>query len=317
MSKKNRKNDPGELDVFESSRYFSDFHEVSCYNNNVSTLAQKIMRDERQPWRGGRISLDIPNIRHSLNDSQTFIMENPTTTKERNNSNKYKQPSSPGGKLSSFLNSIFNQAISRKKKSKSTTLSLRDEDESPGGRRRRLRSISNFWSTSSSKKIGPKSPIYPSSTSGCRTPPPYAYAQTKSYKDLSCINHQNVSSFNRVEAKKHEISERKHKDYGFLNAKSRLSNGSNAEKYKSISTKFTESRTSCSSCSGQYISEEKKEFKKFSKVEDDDGDSDSSSDLFELPNFDLDFSSSGLPVYETTNVDSIKRGTPTSSAITR
>uniref|UniRef100_A0A803QQ28 Uncharacterized protein n=1 Tax=Cannabis sativa TaxID=3483 RepID=A0A803QQ28_CANSA len=35
--------------------------------------------------------------------------------------------------------------------------------------------------------------------------------------------------------------------------------------------------------------------------------SDSSSDLFELQNYDLGCYSSGLPVYETTNMDTIKR----------
>ncbi|KAG9152147.1 hypothetical protein Leryth_019706 [Lithospermum erythrorhizon] len=209
MSKQSshRKNDSEELDVFEAARYFSDFHEIPGYNNNnnVSTLAQKIMRDERQPWRGGRISLDMPNIRNSLVNSQTFCMENQTTTtKERN---KCKQPSSPGGKLANFLTSLFNQASSRKKKSKSTTQSLRDEDESPGGRRWRRSSISQLWSSSSNKKSGTKSNIYPSSsTSGFRTPPPFAYSQTKSYRDLqSYVDHHQVLSLNRVNDKKQVI----------------------------------------------------------------------------------------------------------------
>ncbi|KAK3184007.1 hypothetical protein Dsin_031293 [Dipteronia sinensis] len=59
---------------------------------------------------------------------------------------KYKQPSSPSGRLASLLNSVFLQSSS-KKKSKSTTQSMKDihEEESPGGGRRKWRSsISHF-----------------------------------------------------------------------------------------------------------------------------------------------------------------------------
>jgi hypothetical protein len=57
----------------------------------------------------------------------------------------------------------------------------------------------------------------------------------------------------------------------------------------------------------QYPSEEK-ECRKFDEV-DDGTESDSSSDLFELQNYDLAGTySNGLPVYETTRMDSIKRG---------
>ncbi|KAM1683997.1 hypothetical protein TB2_034698 [Malus domestica] len=96
---------------------------------------------------------------------------------------KYKQPSSPGGRLASFLNSLFNQSASKKKKSKSSaTQSMKDEEESPGGRRRRS-SISHFRSSSTRDAKS----VYSSSSSGFRTPPPYSHAQTaasKSYKDL-------------------------------------------------------------------------------------------------------------------------------------
>ncbi|KAL9325097.1 hypothetical protein ACSQ67_005742 [Phaseolus vulgaris] len=54
------------------------------------------------------------------------------------------------------------------------------------------------------------------------------------------------------------------------------------------------------------------QIRKFNEV-DDGAESDSSSDLFELQNYDLGYYSSGLPVYETTNMDSIKRGAPISN----
>lgn len=64
----------------------------------------------------------------------------------------------------------------------------------------------------------------------------------------------------------------------------------------------------------KYSADEKEigEIRKFNEV-DDGAESDSSSDLFELQNYDLGYYSSGLPVYETTNMDSIKRGAPISN----
>ncbi|KAF2325471.1 hypothetical protein GH714_029167 [Hevea brasiliensis] len=53
------RNDSDELDVFEASRYFSGYNEVVGYNG--ATYTQKVMReDHRHPWRGGRMSLDVP-----------------------------------------------------------------------------------------------------------------------------------------------------------------------------------------------------------------------------------------------------------------
>ena len=49
--------------------------------------------------------------------------------------------------------------------------------------------------------------------------------------------------------------------------------------------------------------------------EDDGGETDSSSDLFELQIYDLDYYSNGLPVYESTDIDSIKRRNSVSNAV--
>lgn len=49
--------------------------------------------------------------------------------------------------------------------------------------------------------------------------------------------------------------------------------------------------------------------------EDDGGETDSSSDLFELQIYDLDYYSNGLPVYESTNIDTIKRRNSVSSGV--
>ncbi|KAJ0038380.1 hypothetical protein Pint_23471 [Pistacia integerrima] len=252
------RNDSGELDVFEAARYFSGYNEGSGYH--CGTFSQKILKEERQAWRAGRISLDVPMMRESL-------PQNPHGIEKQIKEKKYKQPSSPGGRLASFLNSLFNQSSSKKKKSKSSTQSMKDEEESPGGRRKRRSSISHFRSSSTTDSKS----LYSSSSSGFRTPPPYAHTPTKSYKDLR------------------SYSDHKHK---YKNS------GNHAEKDRI----WVDHR---------YSSEEK-EFKKLNEI-DDGADSDSSSDLFELQNYDLGIYSNGLPVYETTHMDSIRRGAPISN----
>ncbi|XP_019180280.1 PREDICTED: protein BIG GRAIN 1-like E, partial [Ipomoea nil] len=189
MSKKSSlhwRNDSGELDVFEAAKYFADANEISSFAH----------RTRYEPWRGGRKSLDM-----ALSFRKSSLILPPEMEKPRASSNiikenkKHKQPSSPGGRLASFLNSLFNQT---KKKSKSKS-GKDDEDESLGGvRRRRRSSISHFYSIRSSTTnttatanhptMAPNSKLFSSSASGFRTPPPCAYTPTKSYKDY----HQQV-----------------------------------------------------------------------------------------------------------------------------
>ncbi|XVF85780.1 hypothetical protein PTKIN_Ptkin17bG0145000 [Pterospermum kingtungense] len=288
-----RRNDSGELDVFEAARYFSGYNEAAAAaatSYNCVTFTQKIMREDQrlQPWRsgGGRISLDVAVPMRSSNSNhlpqQTHhhhVVEKQVNNKEKI---KYKQPSSPGGRLASFLNSLFNQTGSKKKKSKSTTTQfMKDhhEEESPGGRRKRRSSISHFRSSSTTADT--KS-FYSSSSSGFRTPPPYAHTPTKSHKEFRSYSdhHKQVVSLS---------------------------------KQTKSTTDQQKNRNRADHRSG---SEERDQFRKFSEVVDDDddgADSDSSSDLFELQNYDLGIYSSGLPVYETTHMDSIKRGAPISS----
>ncbi|XWS34217.1 hypothetical protein CRYUN_Cryun21dG0021500 [Craigia yunnanensis] len=299
-----RRNDSGELDVFEAARYFSGYNEAASYN--CATFTQKIMREERQPWRGGRISLDVP-MRNPL-PQQTHVVEKQIKEK------KYKQPNSPGGRLASFLNSLFNQTGSKKKKSKSTTQSKKDEEESPGGRRKRRSSISHFRSSSTADIKS----FYSSSSSGFRTPPPYAHTPTKSYKEFrSYSDHKQVVSLSKNNnigqtkstALQNELLDDKRNttDYSRLDEKFKFNDGY-SEKHKNLGTRNQEKdRNWTDRCPS-----EEKERRKFREV-DDGADSDSSSDLFELQNYDLGIYSSGLPVYETTHMDSIKRGAPISN----
>ncbi|KAE8683014.1 REVERSIBLY GLYCOSYLATED POLYPEPTIDE 3 family protein [Hibiscus syriacus] len=289
-----RRNDSGELDVFEAARYFSGYNDAGSGYYNCATYSQRIMRDERQqqPWRGGRVSLDVP-MRHHPIVQPAHVVEKQIKEK------KHKQPSSPGGKLASFLNSLFNQTGSKKKKSKSTTQSMKDEEESPGGRRKRRISISHFRSSST---VDTKS-IYSSSNSGFRTPPPYVHTPAKSYKDFkSYLDHkQQVASSiskNNTGQKKSTGLQNDTTDYSWLDEKLKLIDDyrekqqtrDQADRYRPV----------------------EKDYRKSGEV-DDGADSDSSSDLFELQNYDLGIYSSGLPVYETTHMDSIKMGAPISN----
>ncbi|KAH7516126.1 protein BIG GRAIN 1-like E [Ziziphus jujuba] len=310
-----RRNDSGELDVFEAARYFSGYNEAAGYNG--STFTQKMMmKEDHRTWRGARISLDVPAMRSVLPHHQQSHQMVEKQIKDK----KYKQPSSPGGRLASFLNSLFSQSASKKKKSKSSTQSMKDhEEESPGGRRKRRSSISHFRSSSTTDSKS----IYSSSSSGFRTPPPYAQTPTKSYKEfrsysdhkqavsLSKCNNNNIGQVRSIGLQNHEVlDDKRERELSWLDEKFKFSNGL-AEKYKNLGSGILSEKDRI--WMEKFPPEENGGFRKFNDI-DDGADSDSSSDLFELQNYDLGLYSNGLPVYETTNMDSIKRGTPISNA---
>ncbi|XP_027362770.1 protein BIG GRAIN 1-like E [Abrus precatorius] len=294
-----RRNDSGELDVFEAARYFSGYNEAVV----GSTFTQKIMREERHGHRA-RISLDMPM--RSLLPQQFHGMEKQMKEK------KHKQPSSPGGRLASFLNSLFSQSASKKKKSKSSTQSMKDEDESPGGRRRRRSSISHFRSSSTTDSKS----IYSSLSSGFRTPP-YVQTPTKSCKEFRTLSdHKHALSMStkhnghvKSTTLQNELlwDDKKKRELTWLDDNYKHSNVV-SEKQRNWGSELLEKDRIWV----DKYSAEDKEIKKFNEV-DDGAESDSSSDLFELQNYDLGYYSSGLPVYETTNMDNIKRGAPISN----
>ncbi|KVI05447.1 protein BIG GRAIN 1-like E [Cynara cardunculus var. scolymus] len=326
------RNGSDELDVFEAARYFSGATEVlsGAHKSVVSGESRNFGNAATQKYCMrpiGRMSLDMPNHRGNSIPLQAMLMDPMMpSSKEK----KSKQPSSPGGKLAHFLNSLFNQTSSKKSKSKST----KDEDESsPGGwRRKRRSSISHFRSGSSSSTTtttttttgsatimsDSKSPFSTSTSSGFRTPPPYhiavphtptktaSYRDPRSYSDLKTPASQITKipineNLNKIETFniKTDFSGRK---MSFGNAF--------VEKVKGFDEKQDERRRH----PHKYVSRDDiKEFKRFIDDEDEGNESDSSSDLFELTNCDLGYYSSGLPVYETTHMDSIKRGAPISN----
>ncbi|PWA69178.1 hypothetical protein CTI12_AA300490 [Artemisia annua] len=303
-----RRNGSDELDVFEAARYFSGANEnvtgthnyingeATIYSNTTQKYCMKPIR---------RMSLDMPKRKENSIPLQAMLIDPMMVNKEK----KSKQPSSPGGKLAHFLNSLFNQTSS--KKSKSKTKPAKDEDESLGWRRKRRSSISHFRSgntnSTTTNSTAPtvtsdsRSLFSSSSSSGFRTPPPYHIAHTPtkstSYKDQRSYSYlkpsptqvtkiPNNGNLNKIENFNIKSD--------FLDKKTGFTNGL-MEKVKIFEDK----------------QEDIKVYKRF--IHEDDGDSDSSSDLFELTNCDLGYCSSGLPVYETTRMNSIKRGAPISS----
>ncbi|XP_077210026.1 protein BIG GRAIN 1-like E [Tasmannia lanceolata] len=294
-----RRNPSGELDVFEASRYFSGA--VESTGSNTRAVSQKSMKEERPMWEGGRKSVDL-----SMKNPLVSELHRPEKhIKEK----KSKQPSSPGGRFASFLNNLFSQTASKKKKSKSSTQSMKDDDESPSGRRKRRSSISHFQGISSTEAKS----MYSSSRSGFRTPPPYSHNSIKVCKDLSS-DQKPVTSLSKCNGQPRSVTfypqnevldEKKQMDLAWLDEKLKFSDGF-LEKNKMLSNGFLEKHKAFLDKNGirqkdriwvDELSSEEKGFRRAEEV-DDGGESDSSSDLFELP------------VYETTHMESIKRGVP-------
>ncbi|CAA0822505.1 Unknown protein [Striga hermonthica] len=277
-----RRNNSGELDVFEAARYFS----IAAHDH---TVPSRMSLDMPMIMRAGP-----PDFHHGTNNAK---IKHP---KSEGKNKAHKQPSSPGGRLASFLNSLFNQTTLKKKKPKPAKEF--DDENGPGGARRKRRSsISHFRVITSSVTAAGDNPtnnnnsysyyrndsIVNSKKSGFRTPPPYVDTPTKSYKTVSMVLAEKNGP------------ERKGEDRGpwIFQEKSRVLEEKNPE---ALDLGFFD-----------WKSKEERENAKFGDV-DDGGESDSSSDLFDLPSHELDYYSSGLPVYESTHMDRIKIGVPIS-----
>ncbi|KAL6577750.1 hypothetical protein OROMI_010078 [Orobanche minor] len=263
-----RRNNSGELDFSDAEKYFSRAgNDQNPAGSNSSGTMQNIQT---------RMSLDMPSIMRN-----TIIPPEFQHALDRNrskSSNKIsKQPSSPGGRLASFLNSLFHQASLKKKKLKPGKDS---EDEiAPGGRRKLRSRISHF-------RI-----LTGSSTSSAR-----AAAGGSSLKKSSYGNTYRSIPSPKSGGSKTACAEEKEGDHEPRNAEAK-SRAVEGRKSKNLYFEFSNRKSS-----------KERDLRKLSDADgDDDGaDSDSSSDLFELPNHELDFYSGGLPVYETTDMDRIK-----------
>ncbi|XP_023546955.1 protein BIG GRAIN 1-like E [Cucurbita pepo subsp. pepo] len=290
-----------ELEVFEAARYFSDYNETSATMNGFGTKFTPKVKKKDKGWIKGRISLDM-QVKNILNLPEHFPQHSYNVEKHVTKEKKYKQPSSPGGRLASFLNSLFSHSSSKKKKSKLFAQSVEDiaEDESRTSKRRI--SISHFRSSNAAatdaKFIYSSSP---GNNSGFRTPPPHVQTPTKSYKELLSF-----SKFTRHVKSAETLEKRASKQ-----KKKNLSNCSSEKDRVWVEKPLGDE-------------EMKKKLKKFEHdiniiddIDDidDGGETDSSSDLFELQIYDLDYYSNGLPVYESTDIDSIKRRNSISNGV--
>lgn len=267
-----RRDDSDELDVFEASKYFSDEPDQVCGFIGAA-LAQMSIEEERSKGEDGRKSVEIP-MREPL-PSQPCKSEKQLAMKEMVKRSS-KQPSSPGGKLASFLNSLFNQASHRKKMPKSGSYSIKGDEDgvNPDGRRKiRRSSISHFGGKGSSQC---SRSLYSSSSasSGFTTSPTISPSPIKVAKDARFLSDQ-------IQAK--HLSRKLRADF----VVSSMDRTGHINGYHEKRGKSTRSLA-------------------FSTDVDDGAESDSSSDLFDLPNYDVGIFSKGLPVYQTTHIRRIK-----------
>ncbi|XP_074336489.1 protein BIG GRAIN 1-like E [Apium graveolens] len=300
-----QRHNSGELDVFEAAGYFSGSNEI---NGTSFTVQPKMMR------ASGRMSLDIP----VMSSKRSSIPAPTHHQKVIKDEKKFKQPNSPGGKLASFLNLLFNQTSSKTKKSKiSSSQSMKDDQDHEIGRRKRRSSMSHFQSvkttSSNCNSSDSKSSSFYSSSSSSEKRPPGTKAPSKISQSHPDKNHDVMIKNNITVHLKSSSSHKKvHNDENTQNSwldeekfRFRPSTETSTEKYRNT---FTNNGVSGDKTNH---SKDSTNFRNFINDEDDGADSDSSSDLFELQNYDLvSCYSSDLPVYETTHIDTIKRGAP-------
>lgn len=307
-----RRNNSGELDVFEAANYFStsntgglDHHSVPSNKLNKDNLTTKSCKEDDQTWtpKSAWMSLDafgrpsklkIPELKqsgHKVHDDQAV--------KEKMSKNK--QPSSPGGKLASFLNSLFNHSTSKKKKKPTQELKPR----------MRRSSISHVDSNSRSRYSSAST-----TATGFRTPPS---VYTTFFDDSKSLQeHKRITP---SMPPKQMVSETRTKSLTGLDHKPKISSVS-LSAFQKIERNLTNGEDEKEKTEFEFTKVDKIfkelefknvdnniekhfEFKNHIKYDEEDGDdqSDTSSDLFELQNYDLGEFPSELPVYETTNVD--------------
>lgn len=304
-----RKNDPGELEVFEAAQYYSG------HNGTGSSS----LSGPSHPLQTRRMSLDEHVKQPSMFLSQGLGKHISNECNSVNNGHKHqqRQPRSPGGKITSFLNSLFNQSNSRKKKKKSNKYSSDGgssmlqasgkEHEDPNQRRWRRTSISHFRSLSSATDSYLKSTTNSISSIYCRAgnnnnKNSSVTTPTKSHKELrSSSDHRQVEVSNKPVA---STDDKMKMGSGLASQKMRLEynfsdneRGSGVEFYR----KFSKDKDDSSS-------------KVCDSVDRAGDESDSSSDLFELQISGEGCSClSDLPVYETTHIERLRLGAPPTS----
>ncbi|WOL17674.1 hypothetical protein Cni_G26467 [Canna indica] len=241
MFKPHRRNDSGELDVFEAALYFS---------GQVNEVGLGLGR----AWRAERRSLDAPIETALFHKPQKLVLVN----QFKDPNKRHKQPSSPGvGKLVNFLSSFFNLTTSKKKsRSVNPTQSCKNVEYMERQTRRRRNSIGHHESVrGTERRCGLGVPL-----GDQRNQVPF------------CLQRE-VWHGSKVTD---EVL---------------IAQGGKACLRYSLSNRWSTRR----------------------EEEEDGGESDSSSDLFELKSCSMGGSilgsSKGIPIYGTTNLEEIKRRT--------
>ncbi|CAM8876619.1 unnamed protein product [Rhodiola kirilowii] len=280
-----KRNNSGELDVFEAANYFSSHDQPSLSTNNKHNKQNFTTNSckDYQAWKpsGARMSLDLPGRSTSKPRVPEATQTGHFVIKEKI-SKSNKQPSSPGGRLASFLTSLFTHTASKKKKKL-----LQEEQRQPRMRRSSISHVDSRSLYSQSK-----------TASGFRTPPPVYKTFFDDSKSLQ--DHKQ-----RVSPTLPKISNgiERSSTNGLIEKEMVLADKKTEFKFKKVENIFKEVDQLKKAADNNIVKDF--EFKKV--LQDDDGDqSDTSSDLFELKNYDVSEFRSGLPVYETTNVDQIK-----------
>ncbi|XP_073130857.1 protein BIG GRAIN 1-like E [Henckelia pumila] len=287
-----RRHDSGELDVFEAARYFSGVHENPDHDYNmIHIFPHKSIREEIQR-PAERMRLDSM-IRSPIPPQSHAIMHQ----KKIKEIKKIKQPSSPGGRLAGFLNSLFSHTSSNKCKSKSIGAITDLEQTAPFHGGRRIGRSSKIYSRNpnDTASAADLKSMHSCSSSGFRTPP-LRFSNVPTKPDDEFVRFFYPKNGGNLKAKSlHDAFyfDKISTDYFALSVEEKLRIKNNYSAVNWIDD------------DDEYPSEEKG-FRKFS---DDGADTDSSSDLFDLPNHDLDHvHGNGLPVYETTLMNNIRRG---------
>ncbi|KAL7091220.1 hypothetical protein ACP275_12G092100 [Erythranthe tilingii] len=227
-----------------------------------------------------RISLEMPKNPYS-NLTAAAAMDDGGDQK-RQEKKKYKQPSSPGGKLAGFLNSLFNQTTSKK----TTNKKLMKKTSMP------------VKSGSSNNDLE---------------------VERKRRSSISHFRITTTSDSSKKSTYANTITATPMKSSPGVSAPSRIINGVDYQKRtisdNNIISYMNNTGFGFSDRSSTIMN------RKFSDDDDDEdgAESDSSSDLFDLPNHDLDFcsaSSGNLPVYGTTHMDRIRISAPISALAT-
>ncbi|XP_019164661.1 PREDICTED: protein BIG GRAIN 1-like E [Ipomoea nil] len=268
--------DSGELEVFEAANYFSeDHHQISCLNN-AFTLSHKLIREScnNQAWRSGRMkSLDMSvAIRHS---STPFAAP------------QLKQGTSSSSLLPSSVQ-IMEKPAALKQKCK--------QPRTPGGGLASCLNTLFYLTVSSNKKKKKKNKKLISAmkdnedNAAANNSPSGRMSSSINGSTLSNTAHNTTSS----------------SSYPYNPRKSSCKDSQIPENEVEFTSESPE--RSVHHWADKYPSEEN-EHRKLDDGDDDggEGDSDTSSDLFDLPNRELlDCYSTGLPVDGTTKCISSK-----------